>query len=405
MNEWLEIKIGDLGRVVTGTTPPTSEEKYFNGNFKFVSPKDMDFDSRYISSTLTSLTSEALSKFKNQVIPKNTVMFTALSYGFGKIGLSAESCLTNQQINSIVVDESQYDFNFVYYLLRNAKNYLLSFDSGIVTPIINKSTFEKIKVLVPKSIHTQKKIAKILLNYDLLIENNLAQISLLDESIKLTYEEWFLRFRIDGEKLEIDSNTDLPFGWQDVQLTDYIDLLKGVEPGTEVYEDSQTDFNVPFIRVGDLSKRKSNLYVPIDSTQNKVTSKEDILISLDGSPGIVKFGFEGCYSAGVRKAVSKKDDISCVFIFTLLNSQYIQGLINSHATGTTILHAGSAVKKMKFALPSDEVLYKYNESESKKFELILNLLDQNRLLKEARDILLPRLMTGMIDTNELDIAV
>ena len=60
---------------------------------------------------------------------------------------------------------------------------------------------------------------------------------------------------------------------------------------------------------------------------------------------------------------------------------------------------------MRLVLPTDEVLDKYNNIEMKKFQLILNLSDENKLLKEARDILLPRLMTGMIDTDELDIAV
>jgi type I restriction enzyme S subunit len=80
-------------------------------------------------------------------------------------------------------------------------------------------------------------------------------------------------------------------------------------------------------------------------------------------------------------------------------------LIEAYATGATILHAGSSVKKMRLVLPTDEVLDKYNNIEMKKFQLILNLSDEIKLLKEARDILLPRLMTGMIDTDDMDIAV
>ena len=339
MSEWQEIRVGELGRVVTGKTPPTSEEKYFNGGFKFVSPKDMDFDSRYIRSTLTSITHEAILKFKNQVIPKNTVMFTALSYGFGKIGLANESCLTNQQINSIIVNEKKYDFNFVYYLLRNSKDYFLTFNAGIVTPIVPKSTFENIKVLIPKHKETQQKIAKILSNYDDLIENNLKRIKLLEESARLTYEEWFLRFRIDGKKLEINPESGLPFGWQDVLLTDYIDLLRGVEPGSSKYKEVKTDSNIPFIRVGDLSKRASDIYVSKDLANNKIIDKDDILLSLDGSPGKVRFGLSGCYSTGIRKAVSKQKNVSSIFIYNLLNSSYIQGLIEAYATGATILHA------------------------------------------------------------------
>jgi type I restriction enzyme S subunit len=94
-----------------------------------------------------------------------------------------------------------------------------------------------------------------------------------------------------------------------------------------------------------------------------------------------------------------------VFIFNLLNSPPIQGLIKTYASGTTILHAGSSVKKMEIIIPTDRILDNYNDVEMKKFQLILNLIKKNQLLKEARDILLPRLMTGIIDVDNLDIAV
>jgi len=166
----------------------------------------------------------------------------------------------------------------------------------------------------------------------------------------------------------------------------------------------KTNSNIPFVRVGDLSKRDSDIYIEKDLAKNKIIDKTHILLSLDGSPGMVKFGLSGCYSTGIRKASSKQKNISNIFIYNLLNSPHIQGLITAYASGATILHAGSSVKKMRFMLPTDEVLDKYNNIEMKKFQLILNLLDQNQLLKEARDILLPRLITGMIDTDKLKVA-
>ena len=118
-SSWVKVELRDLGRVVTGKTPPTSEQKYFNGSYNFISPKDMKFDSRYIKSSLTTITSEAITKFKNQVIPRNTVMFTALSYGFGKIGLANGLCLTNQQINSIIVDDTNFGMVSEYKEIYN----------------------------------------------------------------------------------------------------------------------------------------------------------------------------------------------------------------------------------------------------------------------------------------------
>jgi type I restriction enzyme S subunit len=109
MNTWKRTRIGDLGKVITGKTPPTGEAKYFNGEYMFVSPKDLDWDQWRIHETETTVTALALDKFKNQVIPENSVLFTSLSFGFGKMGIAKEKCLTNQQINTVVVSP-HHDF-------------------------------------------------------------------------------------------------------------------------------------------------------------------------------------------------------------------------------------------------------------------------------------------------------
>jgi type I restriction enzyme S subunit len=403
MSEWESFRIKDFGKVVTGKTPPTADKKFYDKGYKFVTPTDLDFNSYYIRHTQREVSEKARNRYPNYFLPPDSVSYTCIGATIGKSCLNREYVLTNQQINSIIPNKSS-NARFIYYYLNAITPSIIAVAGGAATPIVNKSSFENIKINVPP-LKTQQKIAKILSNYDDLIENNLKRIKLLEESARLTYEEWFLRFRIEGKKLDINPESSLPFGWQDVLLTDYIDLLRGVEPGSSKYEEVKTDSNIPFIRVGNLSKRDSNIYVSKDLANNKIIDKDDILLSLDGSPGKVRFGLSGCYSTGIRKAVSKQKNVSSIFIYNLLNSPYIQGLIEAYATGATILHAGSSVKKMRLVLPTDEVLDKYNNIEMKKFQLILNLSDEIKLLKEARDILLPRLMTGMIDTDDMDIAV
>ena len=78
-------------------------------------------------------------------------------------------------------------------------------------------------------------------------------------------------------------------------------------------------------------------------------------------------------------------------------------MIRNHATGSTILHAGGSVKYMRFDLPTKNVLNKFNDISEDIFFSILNLNKQNHLLKEARDILLPRLMTGIIDVEKMNL--
>ena len=381
MSEWQEVKLKEICKFKYGSNLPANFR--IEGNYPV-----------YGSSSVVSHHIDYYVKGPGIIVGRKGTV--------GKVQYSPTDFFPIDTTFYIEHNLNKVDLKFLYYRLQISG--LDTMNSDAAVPGLNRIAAINQKIDLPP-LPTQQKIAKILSNYDDLIENNLKRIKLLEESARLTYEEWFLRFCIDGKKLDIDPETKLPFGWQDVLLTDYIDLLRGVEPGSSKYEEVKTDSNIPFIRVGDLSKRDSDIYVSKDLANNKIIDKDDILLSLDGSPGKVRFGLSGCYSTGIRKAVSKQKNVSSIFIYNLLNSPYIQGLIEAYATGATILHAGSSVKKMRLVLPTDEVLDKYNNIEMKKFQLILNLSDENKLLKEARDILLPRLMTGMIDTDDLDIAV
>lgn len=106
MSAWELTAIKEMGRIVTGKTPPKSNPAYFDGEHLFVSPKDLDWDARYITNTQTKITKKALEKFPNQVIPKDSVMYTSLSFAFGKIGIASQSLLTNQQINSVIANNT-----------------------------------------------------------------------------------------------------------------------------------------------------------------------------------------------------------------------------------------------------------------------------------------------------------
>lgn len=381
MSEWLEIKLKEICKFKYGANLPASSR--IKGNYPV-----------YGSSGIVSHCIDYYVKGPGIIVGRKGTV--------GKVQYSPTDFFPIDTTFYIEHDLNKVDLKFLYYRLQISG--LDTMNSDAAVPGLNRITAINQRIKLPP-LPTQKKIAKILSNYDDLIESNIKSIKLLKQSARLTYEEWFLRFRINGNRLEINKDTGLPIGWQNVLLTEYIDLEKGVEPGSSNYEEVKTDQNVPFIRVGDLNKRESNIYVSKNLTKNKIVTEKDIMISLDGSPGKVKFGMNGCYSAGIRRAIPKHKNLSSIFILNLLNSQYIKKLIDAYSSGTTILHAGSSVKKMRFILPTDEVLDIYNNIEMKKFHLIINLLNKNKNLKEAKDILLPRIMTGMIDTDDMNIAV
>ena len=395
---WQEVEICDLGKVVTGKTPPTKIRDYFDGNYCFVSPKDLDKDSRYITNTLTKISELAIQKFKNQILPENSIFFTALSYGFGKMGIASEICLTNQQINSIIVNPNKYDFIFIYYLLRYNTLMIRSYDSGIVTPIVPKSTFEKIKIKVPDSLETQERIADILSAYDDLIENNLKRINLLEQAAQNIYNEWFVNLRFPNhENTPVNKETGLPEGWERVLAKEYFDFKRGIEVGSKNYTTEESENTIPFLRVGSLGSRDKDVFTYVSLVKDKILNFSDVCVSMDGSIGLVGYGLVGAYSTGLRKVIQKLDKYGNGFIYCLLKSEDIQDTIRAYAKGSTILHASSSIEHLRFNNAPDEISNQFNSTVEPIYKQLLSLNKQNQKLKAARDILLPRLMNRTID--------
>ena len=106
---------------------------------------------------------------------------------------------TNQQINSVIADETRHDPFFVYYLLQTRVEHLKAIAGGAATPIINKTAFSEIEVSVPP-LPVQRRIAGILSAYDELMENSQRRIRLLEAMARALYREWFVQFRFPGHE-------------------------------------------------------------------------------------------------------------------------------------------------------------------------------------------------------------
>jgi len=156
---WQELTLADLGRVVTGKTPLTANSENFGGKIPFVTPTDMD-NRRVISTTERYLTQQGAVSVKNSCIPAGAVIVSCIGSQMGKAAIAGKDCVTNQQINSVVVD-SKYSAQFIYYNLSSRMDEIRSLASGSAVPILSKAGFEKLPILLPP-LAEQRAIARIL---------------------------------------------------------------------------------------------------------------------------------------------------------------------------------------------------------------------------------------------------
>ena len=397
---WQHIKIGHLGRIVTGKTPPTKNQEYYGDRYPFITPTDISESSIFVEKPDRYLSESGARKIASSKLPKNSVCYTCIA-SVGKITITKEDSFTNQQINSIIANPDKADFRYIFYLLRNITSQIKRMVGGVASPIINKSDFENIDIEIPE-IKIQKQIADVLSRYDDLIENNTRRIKILEQMVQAIYAEWFVNFRFPGyEKIKmVDSGADfgkIPEGWSVENLSELVDFVRGIEPGSDNYKLEHKEGRIPFLRVGDLGSRGSNIFIDRDIAGDNFINKADIAVTMDGTVGRVAIGFYGAYSTGIRKLMIKNTKINREYLYLLMLSDLIQEVIKSHAKGTTILHASESIKYMQCVLPSKEIMDKLCISAKPLIDGILVLREQNQNLRQMRDLLLPKLVTGKLE--------
>ena len=323
---------------------------------------------------------------------------------------------TNQQINSIVPN-SKVDADFLYYSFLPRKRELLALGSsiGVRTPILNKSGFCDLRVLLPPR-PVQRKIAVILSVYDDLIENNLRRIKVLEQMAENLYREWFVEFRFPGHENVrfVDSPLGrIPQGWEAKGAMDnphWSFVAENVQPyegvrryyatadikgiaiegeGVEYrYRDKPSraqkkplEFSVWFARMQDT-------YKCLAIGEPNARLAQDWMLSS---------GFAGFQSV---------DAESFPFLYQTIKSPEFHSEKDRYCTGATQRSlTNDGLGRILTISPPRALVHSFGNIASSMVDLLLVLQLRNRNLSRSRDLLLPRLISGEIDVSALEIEI
>jgi type I restriction enzyme S subunit len=189
--DWQTLKLGDLGKVVTGKTPSKNEKNAYGKDIPFVTPRDMD-GCRIIKSTERSLSVRGAQTVRNSIVPPNSVAVSCIGSDMGKAAIIPHKSVTNQQINTIIIDD-HFDYKYVYYDLSRRKEEIRSAAGGSAQPILNKSHFSDLPITLPP-LPEQKAIAHILGSLDDKIELNRKMNETLEGMAQALFKSWFVDF-------------------------------------------------------------------------------------------------------------------------------------------------------------------------------------------------------------------
>jgi type I restriction enzyme S subunit len=295
------------------------------------------------------------------------------------------------------------DNNYLYFLLRSPefKKYIINTAQGAANQAA--ITLESIKRFTFKlpEVNTQRKISSILSTYDDLIENNLKRIKILEEMVQMIYREWFVNFRFPGhEKVKMVKSElgMIPEGWEIIKLGEMLEFQKG-KKATNIYHQPLNN-SIPYLLIDGLRNR-SFLYT--DDKTMPIAKKDNILMVMDGaSSGQVFIGFEGAVGStiGIYRIKDTNNLFSYLVYFFLKNNFKT---ISEKNIGSAIPHANKDfIASMKIVTPKSNIVILFSDFVSDIFKQI-DVLERKTLnLRKTRDLLLPKLISGEIDIENVD---
>lgn len=185
-------KISELITILSGGTPKTNEQIYWNGKIKWLSVADFKNANKFVYSSEKTITEKGLEESSTQMLQKNDIIISARGT-VGKLAILKEPMAFNQSCFGLRAKPKILDQDFLFYCLKNEINNIAKRGQGSVFNTIVLDTFNLIDIQYP-NIQEQQKISQALSALDNKIETNLAIISKLEEMAKMIYEYWFLQF-------------------------------------------------------------------------------------------------------------------------------------------------------------------------------------------------------------------
>ncbi len=204
---WAVVKIGDLGKCITGSTPKTKVDSFYDPPTEdFIAPADLGAR-RYVYDSEKKISPEGMATIRP--IPKNAVMCVCIGSSIGKVGMSyREESATNQQINSIICGEGR-DPEFVYCLLSYRSDYWKSFATFGPVPILSKGRFSTIVVPIPSSLDEQQAIAKPLVALETKVEVAEKKVTVLKDLFRtLLHELMTAKTRVPELEFPTEGNAE-----------------------------------------------------------------------------------------------------------------------------------------------------------------------------------------------------
>lgn len=374
-------QLKDLGTIITGNTPKTSDQKNYNSlDIPFVKPSDIsESEISHIYNSEFYISEYA--REKARILPANSVLFTCIGI-IGKTAINKVECAFNQQINAIIPDKNKCLTDYLVYALHSKKKQLQDTANAPVVPILNKTQFSEIEIPLP-SLQEQKQIAINLNIISDLISLRKQQLSKLDELVKARFVEMLGTLQNNKNNYQIKS------------LQEVCEPIKDGTHQTPTYTDDIIS-GYKFLSSKDVTTGKIDWnhlkYIPEhlhkDLYVRIAPRKGDILLAKNGTTGVAAIvDRDEIFDIYVSLALLRPINMNSVYLWAAVNSYETKRQFDSSLKGIGVpnLHLGE-IKKVKIVVPPIELQNEFadfvKQIDKSKFE-IQQSLEKLEILKKS----------------------
>ena len=403
--KWEKVKLGDIATCIQ---PGPFGSQLHNSDYSkegtpIIMPKDI-VGGAIVHSGLLKVSEEHVKRLSRHQVYEGNLMVARKGdvRKCAYITANENGWMTGSDCLKVVLDESKCYPKFIYYQLRSEHigRWLEKVSIGATMPSLNTGLLSGIEMVLPP-IEIQKQIAGILSAYDDLIENNQKQIKLLEEAAQRLYKEWFVDLRFPGHE-----NTKIvdgvPEGWNWCKLEDAVQLdpkvtltkermkqfipMSALSTSSMVLDESQ--FTETTSNSGSKFQNGDTLLARITPClENGKTAYVSGLKSDEGAVGSTEY------------IVMRAKTINSYMVYLLARTDdFRQSAINSMSGSDGRQRVKSdKLKMLDYLHPTSELVEKFENVEEPIFEKIYRLSKQMQQAKQARDLLLPKLMSGEVE--------
>jgi type I restriction enzyme S subunit len=397
MSQQRTAPLGECARFLSGGTPSKARADFWAGDIPWVSSGEMG--DTWIDDTSLHVTEDGV-EAGSRLVPRGTILAVVRGMSLAtefRISMTARPMAFNQDLKAIVASE-EFDPVYLFYSLFVQRDYIKdkATEASHGTKKLDTDVLAAVPVVV-RSVTDQKAIAARAAAFDSLIANNRRRIALLDQAARLIYEEWFVRLRFPGHE-GVRVVDGVPEGWERVRLDTIADVNAETLPASFDGEIQYVD--IASVSPGQIDGASTLDFRDAPSRARRPVRPGDILWSCvrpNRRSHALAWAPPANMVASTGFAVIRATQVPATFLYQAVTTDGFVGYLENHARGAAYPAVVAAdFERAEVLLPPEKIVQAYDKVAGPMAAQREGLMAQSEKLSVARDLLLPRLMSGEV---------